>query len=179
MTAPPGMAMLPWFHRDFLAATQGWTLSECGAYFLLLGAQWEMGPLPDDLAALAAIARTSPKEFKAIWRKVSRKFDATPEGLVNGRLESHRQKALELRNQHRTGAHQTNAKRWGNRTAEVIPLAERVAERSLCDTQSESLCVSPPSPSPSPSLKRLTKGGSESLRSTGGVFLTDGAQGKT
>jgi uncharacterized protein YdaU (DUF1376 family) len=177
MTAS-GMAMLPWFHRDFLAATQGWTLSECGAYFLLLGAQWEMGPLPDNQAELAAIARTSTRDFKAIWRKVSRKFTATPAGLVNGRLEDHRRKALELRDQHRTGANQTNAKRWGNHTAAVIPIAERLAERSLSDTHSESLCVSPPSPSPSPSLKRLTKGGSESLRSTS-VLLTDGAQGKS
>jgi uncharacterized protein YdaU (DUF1376 family) len=39
---------LPWFHGDFIRATQGWTVFERGVYFLLLGASWEVGPLPED-----------------------------------------------------------------------------------------------------------------------------------
>jgi uncharacterized protein YdaU (DUF1376 family) len=159
---------LAFFVRDFLASTQGYTLAETGAYFLLLGAQWEQGPLPDDIARLALIARTSPKEFKRIWRKVREKFAVTPQGLVNWRLEEHRQEAFERRERRQEGAKLTNQKRWGGRSADVIPIAERVAERSLG--------VSPPSPSPSPSLQRLTKGGSDYLRSTEGqgVFPNDG-----
>jgi uncharacterized protein YdaU (DUF1376 family) len=159
-----GLAMLPWFHRDFLASTQGWTASETGVYFLLLCAQWEMGPLPNDRARLALIARSTPKEFKTIWeKKVSRKFMTTPRGLVNSRLEEHRCEALRRRDQHRRGALQTNEKRWGT------SLSDTHCE-SLSDTLSESPSVSPPSPSPSPSLKRLTKGGSEFLRSDGGLL---------
>ena len=177
MTAS-GMAMMPWFHRDFLAATQGWTAAECGAYFLLLGAQWEMGQVPRDMTQLAAIARATPREFRAIWRRVGRKFSPSGnEGFINARLEQHRANALELREQHRTGAARTNEKRWGNRPSVVVPIAERPLSDQSAITE-RSLCVSPPSPSPSPSLQRLTKGGSESLRSTG-VFLTDGAQGKS
>jgi uncharacterized protein YdaU (DUF1376 family) len=171
------MAMMPWFHRDFLAATQGWTAAECGAYFLLLGAEWEMGQLPKDTTQLAAIARATPKEFKAIWRRVGRKFSPSGnDGLINARLEQHRANALELREQHRKGAKETNEKRWGNRP----PAADLVAERSHSDQSAisqRSQCVSPPSPSPS--LQMLTKGGSDYLRSTEGVFLKDGAQVKT
>jgi len=160
-----GLAMMPWFHRDFLASTQGWTAAETGVYFLLLGAQWEMGPLPISRAELASIARSTPKEFKAIWeKKVARKFRVTPEGLVNDRLEEHRREALRRRDQHRRGARQTNARRWGT---------------SLSDTLGESLSVSPPSPSPSPSPRRLTKGGSDYLRSTDPPFLTDDAAVKS
>lgn len=113
------LAMMSWFHKDFIAATQGWTLPETGAYFLLLGAQWEMGPLPDDISSLAAICRTTPKEFKALWRKLSKKFAQAAEGLLNLRLEEHRRKALELRAKHRIGAERTNAARWkdGARTS--------------------------------------------------------------
>ena len=96
-----GLAMMPWFHRDFLASTQGWTAAETGVYFLLLGAQWEMGPLPNNRAELASISRSTSKEFKAIWeKKVARKFRITPEGLVNDRLEEHRKEALRRRDQH-------------------------------------------------------------------------------
>jgi len=169
-----GMAMMPWFHRDFLAATQGWTLPQTGAYFLLLGAQWEMGPLPNNLAELAAIARTSVREFKPLWRKFGRKFAQAPEGLVNWRLEEHRQRSVQLRERRREGAALTNAKRLRN----VIPLAERVAERPAERT----LSVSPPSPSPSP--RRLTKGESEGIENGLGNGsskgpLTDGARGKS
>jgi uncharacterized protein YdaU (DUF1376 family) len=164
MSSGDGMPMLPWYHRDFLAATQGWRLAERGAYFLLLGAQWEMGPLPKDVSELALIVGTSANEFRRIWRKVSRKFMATKDGLVNARLELHRQKAVGLRARHQSGAKQTNQKRWGPQATD----AAHVAEQSL----SESPCVSPPSPSPSPSFKRLSKGAGDYLRSDDGLIAT-------
>lgn len=80
--------IMPWFHRDFLAATLGWSLAETGAYFLLLGAQWETGPLPGDHTSLASICRTDVREFKKLWPKISRKFVVTDAGLVNMRLET-------------------------------------------------------------------------------------------
>jgi len=152
-----GLAMMPWFHRDFLAATQGWTATETGVYFLLLGAQWEMGPLPNDRVQLSSIARSTPKEFKTIWeRKVARKFRVTAEGLLNDRLEEHRIEALRRREAHRVGARRTNAQRWGT---------------SLSESLSESPSVSPPSPSPSPSLQDAYEGGTESLRSAEGKVV--------
>lgn len=150
-----GLAMMPWFHRDFLASTQGWTAAESGLYFLLLGAQWEMGPLSEDPTQLASIARAPVKEFKAIWaKKVGCKFRSTPDGLINDRLEEHRKEALRRRDQHRNGAQQTNAKRWRSGSQ-----SESQSE-SQSDALGESQSVSPPSPSPSPTGRvRACEGG--------------------
>lgn len=176
MTSATGLAMLPWFHRDFLAATQGWTTAECGGYFLLLGAQWEMGPLPSDATALASITRAKPKEFKALWRKVRTKFIVSRNGLVNKRLEEHRLEALRLREKHRAGAARTNSVRWGEGRGETdTPIAEQSLSgslgESLSGSLSESLSGSPPSPSPSPSIrsKRLAMEAVLDRRSVSGL----------
>lgn len=81
---------MPWFHKDFLAATQGWTLLERGAYFMLLGAQWDIGPLPIDRRRLASIIGAQLDELESVWSIVSTKFEVTDTGLVNRRLEQHR-----------------------------------------------------------------------------------------
>jgi uncharacterized protein YdaU (DUF1376 family) len=84
---------LPWFHGDFLRATQGWTVTERGVYFLLLGASWEMGPLPDDRRRLAGIVGAQLDEFDEAWKTVRPKFVRTKDGLlINRRLELHRDK---------------------------------------------------------------------------------------
>jgi uncharacterized protein YdaU (DUF1376 family) len=83
---------LPWFHGDFLSATQGWTVTERGVYFLLLGASWTMGALPDDRRRLAGIVGAQLDEFDAAWKTVRRKFKLTEKGLINPRLELHRDK---------------------------------------------------------------------------------------
>jgi uncharacterized protein YdaU (DUF1376 family) len=83
---------LPWFHGDFLRATQGWTVTERGVYFLLLGASWEMGPLPDDRRRLAGIVGAQLDEFDDAWKTVRSKFTLTDRGLINPRLELHRDK---------------------------------------------------------------------------------------
>jgi uncharacterized protein YdaU (DUF1376 family) len=83
---------LPWFHGDFIKATQGWTVTERGVYFLLLGASWEMGPLPDDRRRLAGIVGAQLDEFDDAWKTVRPKFILTEQGLINRRLESHRDK---------------------------------------------------------------------------------------
>lgn len=83
---------LPWFHGDFLKSTQGWTVTERGVYFLLLGASWEMGPLPDDRRRLAGIVGAQLDEFDEAWKTVKQKFARTGQGLVNRRLEEHRGK---------------------------------------------------------------------------------------
>jgi uncharacterized protein YdaU (DUF1376 family) len=109
----PRMPYLPWFHGDFIGGTPGWTLEERGAYFLLLGAQWEGGPLPADFTRLAAIVGVPTQTFKVLWKTVGKKFHETDAGYVNGRLEEHRRKSLELLENHRRGAAKTNALRRG------------------------------------------------------------------
>jgi uncharacterized protein YdaU (DUF1376 family) len=83
---------IPWFHGDFLKSTQGWTVTERGMYFLLLGASWEMGPLPDDRRRLAGIVGAQLDEFDEAWKVVGPKFENTGKGLINRRLEQHREK---------------------------------------------------------------------------------------
>ena len=102
---------LPWFHGDFLAATQGWNITERGVYFLLLGASWEMGPLPDDRRRLAGIVGAQLEDFDEAWKVVRPKFEVTEAGLVNRRLEQHREKQA-LRSEK---ARQSVSNRWQNR----------------------------------------------------------------
>jgi len=101
---------LPWYHRDFLAATQGWTLLERGAYFMLLNASWEMGPLPADERRLSGIIGAQLDELQTVWPTVSQKFQATPTGLTNPRLEELRAKQLDTVEKRRDAANT----RWGN-----------------------------------------------------------------
>jgi uncharacterized protein YdaU (DUF1376 family) len=116
------LAMLPWFHGSFLASTQGWTFEERGAYFMLLGAQWETGPLPNEMNRLAGIVGVQPSTMKLLWRTVGQKFKATDAGLINQRLEEHRQRSVALRDAKRRGAAVTNSKRWG---ADIVRFPER------------------------------------------------------
>jgi uncharacterized protein YdaU (DUF1376 family) len=115
------LAMLPWFHSSFLASTQGWTFEERGAYFMLLGAQWETGPLPSEMTRLAGIVGIQPSTMKLLWRTVGQKFKATDAGLINQRLEEHRQRSIALREGKRRGAAVTNSKRWG---ADIVRFPE-------------------------------------------------------
>lgn len=53
------LAMLPFFPRDYLAATRHMSLAERGAYTDLLWLQWENGPLPTAPDQLARMSRPS------------------------------------------------------------------------------------------------------------------------
>jgi uncharacterized protein YdaU (DUF1376 family) len=103
---------LPWFHGDFLRATQGWTLLERGAYFMLLGASWEMGALPTDHLRLAGIIGAQLDEFEELWKVVGPKFEVTDQGLLNQRLELHRSKQATRREKARQSANL----RWSGNT---------------------------------------------------------------
>jgi uncharacterized protein YdaU (DUF1376 family) len=104
---------LPWFHGDFIRATQGWTIVERGVYFLLLGASWEMGPLPNDHRRLAGIVGAQLDEFDEAWKTVRPKFTLTSRGLTNRRLEVHRSKQA-LRSEK---ARQSVMNRWQEKPA--------------------------------------------------------------
>ena len=77
----------PFFGRDFLTATGGWTAEERGHYISLLAIQWEQAGLPDDLARLELM---SPGITKC-WDLVSQKFPVWKDGKRrNIRLEHER-----------------------------------------------------------------------------------------
>jgi uncharacterized protein YdaU (DUF1376 family) len=117
---------LPWFHGDFIRATQGWTVIERGVYFLLLGASWEMGPLPDDRRRLAGIVGAQLDEFDDAWKTVRPKFEFTEQGLVNRRLEIHREKQA-IRS---AKARQSVMNRWG-KTADEDTFVDTFVDTSV------------------------------------------------
>jgi uncharacterized protein YdaU (DUF1376 family) len=61
------MAALPYmplFVADYLADTAHLTATQHGAYMMLIMNYWQRGgPLPDDDARLARIARVGPREW--------------------------------------------------------------------------------------------------------------------
>lgn len=87
---------MPLFVGDFLASTVAWDGEEQGLYVLLLCYQWSSGPLPRDLARLCKMCRYDKPRFMKLWTTVGSKFEATDAGLINVRLESHREKSLQI-----------------------------------------------------------------------------------
>lgn len=105
---------VPWYQGDFLRSTAGWTLLERAAYWMLLCAEWESGPLPNDPQRLAMIAGLYPDEFIVLWRQqLSRKFHGDPNGdLINDRMEAHRAKHQQFRAKQVASGKKGAASRW-------------------------------------------------------------------
>jgi hypothetical protein len=93
----PNLFMMPWFPRDFLAATRGWRLIPRAIYRELLDVQWEQGGLPPDSGALRILIGATPAEWRSGWAQVEPKFPVDADGLRrNRRLEGHRQKSISI-----------------------------------------------------------------------------------
>jgi len=158
------LAMLPWFARDYLAATRYLSLAERGAYSDLLFFAWEMGPLPREPERLARLLGCTAEEFGNIWPAIASKFVTQGSGLINRRLEQHRAEAQRRRAARVAAADRTNAQRRGDRYADRDANRDGQRETStltdpLTDTPSvtlsaavsDTLTGTSPSPSPSPS----------------------------
>lgn len=120
---------LPLFFGDLLAATPTWEGEERALYVLLLAYQWTAGALPLDQKRIAKMCQYDPKTFNKLWAVVGRKFVERDGGLINERLEEHRQKANEIANKRATAGANGAAKRWqkdkqddGKQIANAIPL---------------------------------------------------------
>lgn len=119
MENSPRLPRMPWYPRDFLASTQGWTFDQRAIYRALLDVQWDVGSLPDDEAALRRLLDVSPARWRKAWPTVSPKFRRDEDGrLRNPRLEEHRVDAIAIYDSRRKGAAKTNQKRWGK----VVPM---------------------------------------------------------
>jgi uncharacterized protein YdaU (DUF1376 family) len=158
MTKAPTLAMLPWFPRDYLAATRGMTLAERGAYTDLLWFAWDMGALPNDPKRLARMLGVDAEEFDAVWPAIKSKFVLTGSGIVNERLERERQHSQRLRTKASEKAAQAAKARWSNAASQDGPSNASGNAPSINSTPKTPenmlggmLEQSPPSPSPSPS----------------------------
>jgi uncharacterized protein YdaU (DUF1376 family) len=144
MSDEGGLVMLPWFPRDFIASTLGWKLAERGLYMALLGAQWELGSLPNDLEELAVIAGAKPDEFAQAWPRVSVKFRISEGRLFNPRLEQHREKSTRLKHE------RSSAGKRGGRASAATRQAKTQANAEANAQANGQSKTKPPSPSPSP-----------------------------
>jgi uncharacterized protein YdaU (DUF1376 family) len=115
-----GFPYVPWYHGDFLRSTASWTLLERGAYWMLLCAQWESGPLPDDLTRLANIAGTDATTMTTLWQVIGKKFSKTRSGLVNKRMATHRTDYLEYRDAQSERGKKGMASRWGGKRGDNV-----------------------------------------------------------
>jgi len=107
-----GFPYVPWFHGDFLRSTAGWTLLERATYWMLLCAQWETGPLPNDMTRVASIAGVDSATMSSVWPVVSKKFKRTAAGLTNKRMAEHRRNYLKFRQRQVDGGRKGAAARW-------------------------------------------------------------------
>jgi uncharacterized protein YdaU (DUF1376 family) len=145
-----------------LASVDHLTLAERGAYTDLVFFQWENGRLPKEPERLARLIGCTPDEFAGIWPQISEKFAENDTGLVNKRLEEHRDESVRLRDSRVRAATETNAQRRAHRGAErgADRGGDRDAQRedntpsaSVSGTLTDTVTGTSPSPSPSPSPK--------------------------
>ena len=135
----PELAMLPWWPRDYLAATRGFSLAERGAYTDLLWLAWDMGALPNDPKRLARMLGVSGQEFDEVWPAIKDKFVVNgSDQLVNVRLERERVKAAEYK-----ANAQERAKRGGEATKRAWEQNREGMAASLAASKARSQASSP------------------------------------
>ena len=104
------------YPADFLADAKTLVMSaaEIGAYWLLLCVCWRENGLPDDVAELAAIARTPVKQFQNSWEKrIQRCFvKRDDEKWTHNRLQKERDKQMENREARKAAGSKGAAGRW-------------------------------------------------------------------
>ena len=103
---------MPLFFGDLLASTPTWDGEERALYVLLLAYQWSAGPLPNDTRRLAKMCQFDQPVFEKLWLQVKAKFVQTDAGLVNERLEQHRQKADQIAAKNADSGRAGAAARW-------------------------------------------------------------------
>jgi uncharacterized protein YdaU (DUF1376 family) len=145
------LPMMPWYPKDFIAATRHLAFAERSLYRELLDYQWELGALPVDNFRLARLIGISVEEFDGLWPAIADKFDRTETGYLNNRLESHRKIALEGKERKQKAAQRTNAKRWQSDT-HSDSLSDRSPNRSAI-ARAAVAQRSPPTPTPTPTSK--------------------------
>jgi uncharacterized protein YdaU (DUF1376 family) len=155
----------PFFGRDFLAATLGWSAEERGHYLTLLVAQWEQDGLPNDMKRLELI---SPGVSKC-WKTIESKF---PVGVGGRRRNVRLEHERHLSHERSERARQSASARWAGRQPQNAPKVGDSADPddSECSEQCDRICDStcqndasmtmsyspPPPPSPPAGLDEET-----------------------
>ena len=148
---------MPLYVGDYLADTGRLTTEQHGAYLLMLMDYWRSGPLPDDDAALAQIARLSPERWKQQRNTLSKFFNIDAGEWHHKRVDAEREKAEENRAFRKERAKKAAAARWdseqpGNDAKSNAPSTAS----STAQSNSQAMLNECPSPSSSSSSKPST-----------------------
>jgi uncharacterized protein YdaU (DUF1376 family) len=135
-----------WYFRDFASSTQGWPAGAVGAYYRLLGAQWDQGALPAGSAELRSLSGATSAEWRKAWPLIEPKLPIGPDGRRrNLRMEEDRDVALKNYASRLGVSKKANEARWSDASRnpsrtesssikesikEVSPILEGIPSRS-------------------------------------------------
>ncbi|MCW4590421.1 DUF1376 domain-containing protein [Gluconacetobacter entanii] len=148
---------MPIYIGDYLSDTMRLTTLQHGAYFLLMLEYWKQGPLPNDMAELAAIAKQDKRAWeKEVWPTLRRFFSVQDDGLLHQkRMDKERASAADRKTK-RTAA--ANA-RWKGKDKQEASNADAKADANASALDEQNACIKDaprascasalPSPSPS------------------------------
>ena len=94
MKSSPAFQFYP---ADFLASTAAMTATEVGVYIRLLAWSWVNGPLPLSDVGVRQVAAYMPSDWPEVWAAVASRWQHTPSGWINCRLEKTRAEQEEYR----------------------------------------------------------------------------------
>lgn len=125
---------MPLYVNDYLGDTMHLTRDEHGAYLLLIMAYWKRGgPLPDDPASLAAIARATPEEWQRTLNVRCQPFFSINDGFWNHkRVDTELEKAnRNIAQKRQAGIASANARTNGrcNSRSTDVPTATPTAQQ--------------------------------------------------
>lgn len=133
-------AWMPLWIGAYTADTTHLTNTQHGAYILLIMAYWRRGaPLPDDDQDLADFAKASPRQWKALRRRMAQFFEVKDGLWRHKRIDQELQDASERRQKAHLRAQAAALARWGRASGNAASIPE--AMPGQCPT---------PTPSPSP-----------------------------
>jgi uncharacterized protein YdaU (DUF1376 family) len=119
------MAALPYiplFVADYLADTAHLSTQQHGAYMLLIMNYWQRGgPLPDDDARLAKIARVGPREWARMRDTISEFFTIADGVWLHSRIATELARVETKSLKSKAAAQASVQRRFGDRSASVEP----------------------------------------------------------
>lgn len=107
------------YAKDFLSSSkvQRMSLTEIGAYIILLAHNWLSGGIPSDPSEIAKLVKVPPTRFRKMWAgPLSECFAKRGAHLANPRLEDERRKQIAFRERQ-----SENGKRGGRPITQALP----------------------------------------------------------
>lgn len=147
---------MPVYVGRFLQNTMHLGATGSGAYFLLSAHIWTRGPLPNDPARLAAIAKLTPAEWDMLGAELMQLLSIGPDGMLHDRVaEREKDKWVAKRLKAHEKAVKAAQARWSKHRAKVggkvdaPSIAQELQEQCPLPLEEQLQKPSPP-PTPAP-----------------------------